>query len=51
MGGRRDSRDNNAALVFLVVMVVSAVIYFLSFLLTRSCRATASCPRTAPARC
>ena len=36
MGGRRDSRDNNAAVVFLVVMVVSAVIYFLSFLLTRS---------------
>jgi heat shock protein HtpX len=36
MGGRRDSRDNNAAVVFLVVMVVSVVIYLLSFLLTRS---------------
>jgi heat shock protein HtpX len=33
--GRRDSRDQNAAVVFLVVMVVSVVIYLLSFLLTR----------------
>lgn len=35
LGGRRDSRDQNAALVFLVVMVVSVVIYLISFLLTR----------------
>jgi heat shock protein HtpX len=35
-GDRRGNRDQNAALVFLAVMVVSVVIYFLSFLLTRS---------------
>jgi heat shock protein HtpX len=34
MGGR--DRDNNAAVVFLVVVVVSAVVYALSFVLTRA---------------
>ena len=33
--GRRDNRDQNAAVVFLVVMLVSAVVYVVSFLLTR----------------
>jgi heat shock protein HtpX len=32
----RDNRDQNAALVFMAVMVVSAVVYVVSFLLTRA---------------
>jgi heat shock protein HtpX len=32
----RDRRDQNAALVFLAIVVVSAVVYFVSFMLTRA---------------
>jgi heat shock protein HtpX len=32
----RDRRDQNGALVFLAVIVISAVVYFVSFLLTRA---------------
>lgn len=32
----RDNRNQNAAVVFLVVVVVSALVYFLSFILTRT---------------
>ncbi len=34
--GRRDNRDQNAALMLLGIMVVSALIYVISFLLTRA---------------
>ena len=34
--GRRDNRDQNAALMMLVVLLVSVVVYVLSFLLTRA---------------
>jgi heat shock protein HtpX len=36
MGGRRRDNDNNAAVVFLVVMLVSIVTYVLSYLLIRA---------------
>ncbi len=36
MTSRRDDRDQNAALVMLVVMVVSIAVYVVSFLLTRA---------------
>ena len=35
-GGRRDDRDSNTALVFLVVTLVSALVYVVSFVLTRT---------------
>jgi len=35
-GGRRDNQDGNTALVVLTVVLVSAVVYALSFLLTRA---------------
>lgn len=35
-GLRRNNRDQNAALVFMAVMLVSALVYFVSFLLTRA---------------
>ena len=34
--GRRDDRDNNGALMVLVVMLVSILVYIVSFLLTRA---------------
>lgn len=34
--GRRDNRDQNAALMMLLVLVVSVLVYVLSFLLTRA---------------
>jgi heat shock protein HtpX len=36
MGGRDRGRDQNAALVFLAILVISVVVYALSFVLTRT---------------
>jgi heat shock protein HtpX len=35
-GGRRNDRDNNAAAMVMVIMLVSALVYAVSFLLTRA---------------
>ena len=47
-GGRRSDNNGAGAFGFLIALVVSLVVYAISFFLGCS-RATASCPRTAPA--